>query len=76
VQASRTPIPVISSSLSTARAKGAISFGAGLARVEAHEAFRVLLSWFPTMRLASVPIEWRPNLGLRGLTRLMVVPAP
>jgi cytochrome P450 len=48
-------------------------FGAPLARIEGQIAFETLLDRFPKLSLApDTPIEWRPNLGLRGLTALHV----
>lgn len=47
-------------------------FGAPLARIEAQIAFERLLSRLPELQLTGEPISWRPNLGLRGLTRLPV----
>jgi cytochrome P450 len=50
-------------------------FGAPLARIEGHIALETLLDRFP--RLSIEPdqeITWRPNLGLRGLTALNIVP--
>ncbi|MCU1296843.1 MAG: cytochrome [Acidobacteriaceae bacterium] len=47
-------------------------FGAPLARLEAHIAFETLLRCAPEMALAPIPLQWRPNLGLRGLTALPV----
>ncbi|MDQ6898007.1 MAG: cytochrome P450 [Candidatus Dormibacteraeota bacterium] len=47
-------------------------FGAPLARLEAHIAFGALLSRLPEMTLATDELEWRPNLGLRGLVSLPV----
>jgi cytochrome P450 len=48
-------------------------FGAPLARIEGQIAFETLLNRFPKLSLApDAPIEWRPNLGLRGLTALHV----
>jgi cytochrome P450 len=51
-------------------------FGAPLARIEGDAAFTTLLRRFPNLRLAPGPINWRPNLGLRGLTALRVEVAP
>jgi len=51
---------------------GHFCFGAPLARIEGQIAFGTLLRRFPTMRLATPEVTWRPNLGLRGLTRLPV----
>jgi hypothetical protein len=47
-------------------------FGAPLARIEAQVAFATLLRRLRGVRLASQPLEWRQNLGLRGLTALPV----
>ncbi len=48
-------------------------FGAPLARIEGQLAFEALLTRFPEISLApDVTIEWRPNLGLRGLAELHV----
>jgi hypothetical protein len=47
-------------------------FGAPLARMEGQIAFETLLTRFPTIDLADEDIQWRPNLGLRGLTALHV----
>lgn len=49
-------------------------FGAALARLEGQIAFERILDRLPHLRLdASVPLEWRQNLGLRGLTALHVM---
>jgi cytochrome P450 len=49
-------------------------FGAPLARMEGQIAFETLLGRLPELALApDRPIQWRPNLGLRGLTELHVV---
>jgi cytochrome P450 len=48
-------------------------FGAPLARIEGQIAFETLISRFPEMSLADDPIQWRQNLGLRGLTELHVL---
>jgi len=49
-------------------------FGAALARIEAHVTFDRLLRRFPRLRGRSADfesgLEWRTNLGLRGLTSL------
>ncbi len=42
-------------------------FGAPLARVEGQIAFDTLLRRFPTIEMTDSPLEWRDNLGLRGL---------
>jgi pimeloyl-[acyl-carrier protein] synthase len=48
-------------------------FGAALARLEGQIAFERILARLPHLTLdASVPLEWRQNLGLRGLTALHV----
>jgi pimeloyl-[acyl-carrier protein] synthase len=47
-------------------------FGAPLARLEGQVAFATLLSRFPNLTLEAQPIEWRENLGLRGLRALHV----
>ena len=46
-------------------------FGASLARLEAHAVFDALLG-LPELRVDEDPVEWRFNLGLRGLSRLDV----
>jgi cytochrome P450 len=48
-------------------------FGAPLARMEGRIAFRRLLDRLPGLALASGALEWRENLGLRGLKALPVV---
>src|SRR5581483_7143647 len=47
-------------------------FGAPLARIEGHTAFTSVLQRMPDLKLAPGPIEWRENLGLRGLKALPV----
>lgn len=47
-------------------------FGAPLARIEGQIVLNTLLQRLPELALAEGPITWRPNLGLRGLTRLPV----
>ena len=47
-------------------------FGAALARMEAQITFQSLLERFPTWTLERVPLVWRANLGLRGLTALPI----
>jgi cytochrome P450 len=49
-------------------------FGAPLARIEGQIAFETVLSRFSELSLApDQEIRWRPNLGLRGLTKLEVL---
>jgi cytochrome P450 len=50
-------------------------FGAPLARMEGQIAFETLLARFSELSLADEAIQWRPNLGLRGLTELHVLGA-
>jgi cytochrome P450 len=45
-------------------------FGAPLARIEAQIAFGTILRRFVNLRLHTDSLEWRFNLGLRGLTAL------
>jgi pimeloyl-[acyl-carrier protein] synthase len=47
-------------------------FGAALARIEGQVAFEMMLRRMPNLQLASRPLDWRTNLGLRGLTELQV----
>jgi cytochrome P450 len=47
-------------------------FGAPLARMEGRIAFRTLLDRLPNIALAGEKLEWRENLGLRGLKTLPV----
>jgi cytochrome P450 len=46
--------------------------GATLARLEGQVAFEALLSRFPRLRLTDHPLEWHPNLVIRGLKALPV----
>lgn len=45
-------------------------FGAPLARLEARIAFETLLRRFATLSLTGEKLEWRENLGLRGMKAL------
>jgi pimeloyl-[acyl-carrier protein] synthase len=48
-------------------------FGAALARMEGQIAFETILRRLPGLTLDTpVPLEWRHNLGLRGLTQLPI----
>ena len=48
-------------------------FGAALARLEGQIAFEQILCRLPGLALDTrVPLQWRPNLGLRGLTALPI----
>ncbi|MEO5865967.1 MAG: cytochrome P450 [Sphingomonas sp.] len=47
-------------------------FGAPLARMEGRIAFRTLLDRLPNVAIAGGKLEWRENLGLRGLKSLPV----
>lgn len=47
-------------------------FGAALARLEGQIAFTAILSRWPQLRLGEQRLEWRHNLGLRGLRALRV----
>ena len=47
-------------------------FGAPLARAEAQSAFDIMLRRLDNLRLEPQSLEWRTNLGLRGLTSLYV----
>ncbi len=47
-------------------------FGAPLARVEGQVVLEAFLRRFPNVTLAPEPLEWRSNLGLRGLKALKV----
>jgi cytochrome P450 len=63
-----------------ANASSHVAFGAGvryclgaaLARLEAQTAFGALLRRFPDLALATDAVTFRPNLAIRGLTRLPV----
>jgi cytochrome P450 len=47
-------------------------FGGPLARLESQIAFEEMLKCFPHWSLEPVPLVWRTNLGIRGLTSLQV----
>src|SRR5437588_12245739 len=47
-------------------------FGAPLARAEGQIAFEAILQRFPFLRLETEQPIWRTNLGLRGVTSLVV----
>jgi pimeloyl-[acyl-carrier protein] synthase len=47
-------------------------FGAALARIEGQEVFEALVQRLPELRLEPVPLVWRNNSGLRGVTSLKV----
>ena len=51
---------------------GHFCFGAPLARIEGQLTFASLVRRMPGLRLLPEPLEWRENLGLRGLKRLNV----
>ncbi|RXZ31461.1 cytochrome P450 [Sphingomonas desiccabilis] len=48
-------------------------FGAALARMQGAIAFGELLKRTTTIELTDAPLQWRENLGLRGLTTLPVL---
>jgi cytochrome P450 len=47
-------------------------FGAALARIEGQVTLEGVLRRMPALKLEPVPLTWRTNLGLRGLTTLPV----
>jgi cytochrome P450 len=47
-------------------------FGAPLARLEGQIVLSTMLRRLPHIKLMAGPVEWRPNLGLRGLTALPI----
>lgn len=47
-------------------------FGAALARIEGQVSFATILHRMPKLALQQVPLQWRTNLGLRGLVALPV----
>jgi len=51
---------------------GHFCFGAPLGRLEGRIAFEEMVRQFPSWSLDPVPLVWRTNLGLRGLTSLPV----
>ncbi len=48
-------------------------FGAPLARLEGQIAFETLLARFPRLELTNQKLDWRENLGLRGLKSLRLL---
>jgi pimeloyl-[acyl-carrier protein] synthase len=51
---------------------GHFCFGAPLGRLEGRIAFEEMIRQFPSWSLEPVPLVWRTNLGLRGLTCLPI----
>jgi cytochrome P450 len=47
-------------------------FGAALARIEGQVAFELMLRRLPHWAFEPGPLVWRSNLGLRGLTKLLL----
>ena len=47
-------------------------FGAALARIEGQVSFETILRRIPRLSLEQRPLQWRTNLGLRGLVALPV----
>ncbi len=47
-------------------------FGAALARIEGQVSFATILRRMPNLALQQAPLQWRTNLGLRGLAALPV----
>jgi hypothetical protein len=47
-------------------------FGAALARIEGQVSFATIFRRMPNLVLQEVPLQWRTNLGLRGLLSLPV----
>jgi cytochrome P450 len=47
-------------------------FGAALARIEGQVSFETILRRMPNLTLQQGPLQWRTNLGLRGLVALPV----
>lgn len=47
-------------------------FGAALARIEGQVSFATILRRMPQLALQGAPLQWRTNLGLRGLLALPV----
>lgn len=48
-------------------------FGATLARLEAKMAFQAILDRYSEIALTDAPLQWRENLGLRGLLSLPLI---